>query len=144
MQSIVARERPEVMAGRLRLGVNVVDHFAVDALAAVTFWRAAAGHRDTDVDGDGARRLKADDLPAVDMAGFAQLRRPEWWRHDVAHPARHCRRTIPVCRDEGRFRDGPIANAATVHEGLVRQIHQVIEHQTIVALYVDGAAIAGP
>ena len=45
---------------------------------------------------------------------------------------------------EGRFGDGVIADAAGVDECFVRQVHQVVDDQAIIAGRVDRATIARP
>ena len=45
---------------------------------------------------------------------------------------------------ERRFGDGVIADAAAMHEGLVRQVHQIVDDQPVIAFDVDGLAVACP
>ena len=78
------------------------------------------------------------------LPGLPSWRAPERRRLDVAHPARHRRGALAMRRLERRFGDGAVADARSVHEGLVREIHQVVEHQAIVALDANGPAVAGP
>src|SRR3954469_381058 len=100
-QAIVAKERPEVHRRAFRLRRYGVQHAPRYPLAAIALRRAGAGERDADVEHDGARRLEADDLPAVDVAGLLQLDAPERRRIDVVHPARDGDRVL-VVRGRGR------------------------------------------
>src|SRR6266702_7966034 len=100
---VVAHEGPEIVAGLLGLGRDGVEHKAVDALRAIAFRRAGAGRRDADVDGNGAWRLEADDLPAIDETGLAKLLGPERRRLDAAHPARHRHRLLAMGDVERRL-----------------------------------------
>ena len=106
--------------------------------------RAGARRGYADIDGDRARHLEIDDLPAIDIAGLAELRAPERRRLDIAHPAGDGRGAIGMGRLERRFGDRIVADAGRVHEGLVRQVHQIVEHQAIVAFDVNGLAVAFP
>ncbi|MNT08681.1 hypothetical protein D3C72_1434300 [compost metagenome] len=45
---------------------------------------------------------------------------------------------------EGGLGHGVLTDGRAVHEGLVRQVHQVVEHQLVVAVGVDHLAVAGP
>ena len=47
-------------------------------------------------------------------------------------------------RFERRLGHGAVADRGTVHIGLVRQIHQVVDHQPVVALGVDVLAVRRP
>ena len=143
-QAVVAHERPEIMAGLFGFRRDGVEHKAVDALRAVAFRRAGAGGRDADVDIDGARRLEADDLPAIDRAFLLQLLGPERRRLDALHPPRHRHGLLAMGDVERRFRHRFIADGGAVHKGLVRQIHQIVDDEAVVALHMDGLAVAGP
>src|SRR5205085_4661836 len=107
---IIAHEGPEIVAGLLGLRRDGVEHEAVDALRAVASRRTGAGRRHADVDGNGARRLEADDLPAVDEPGLAELFRPERRRFDAAHPARHRNSLLAMGDVERRLRDRLVAD----------------------------------
>src|SRR3954453_16090558 len=130
---IIAHEGPEIVAGLLRLPRDGVWHEAVDALRAVAFRRTGAGWRHADVDGNGARRLEADDLPAVDEAGFAELFRPERRRLEAAHPARHRDSLLAMGDVERRLCARLVANGRAVHERLVGEVHEIVEHEAVVA-----------
>ena len=77
-------------------------------------------------------------------AGLSQLRRPERRRLDAAHPARHRHGAFAMGDAERRFGDIVVADAGAMHEGFVGQVHQIIDHQPVVASRVNGLAIAGP
>ena len=51
---------------------------------------------------------------------------------------------VAVSDIERRLRDGFIADAAAMDEGLVRQVHQIVDHQPVVAFDMNGLAVAGP
>ena len=76
--------------------------------------------------------------------GLPQLRRPERRRLDAAHPARHGDRPVAMGDVERRLGDVLVADAGAVHEGLVGEVHQIVDHQAIVAFDVNGLAVAGP
>ncbi len=148
VQAVVACEGPEVVAARFGLGRDGVEHVAVDAAAAITLRRAAAGLGHADVDRHRARPFEADDLPAVDRptvaARVADLAGPERRRRDAFHPARDGGAAVAVRGDERGLGDLAAADRRAVHEGLVRQVHQVVDHQPVVALHGDALAVAGP
>ena len=110
---------------------------------------ALAGVRDADLDHHVARRAEAADLPAVarhvvGQAVAAQRGAPERRRHDVRHEAAGDRR---VALDPGRRRrllDLALADARRVDVGLVRQVHQVVDHQAEVAVDVVEPAAVDP
>ena len=61
------------------------------------------------------------------------------------HPARHGRRAVRMRDVEGRVGDGLVADAAGMDIGLVRQVHQVVDDEAVVAFEaVEGAALADP
>ena len=76
--------------------------------------------------------------------GLPQLRRPERRRLDAVHPARHGHGLVAMGDVERGFGDVVIADAGAVHEGLVGQVHQIVDHQPVVALHMNGLAVAGP
>ena len=78
------------------------------------------------------------------LPGLPSWRRPERRRLDVAHPARHRGEAIGMADVERRFGDGAIADARAVDEGLVGQVHEVVDHQPVVAFHGDQLAVAGP
>ena len=45
---------------------------------------------------------------------------------------------------ERGFGDVVIADAGAMHESLVRQVHQIVDHEAVVALHMNGLAVAGP
>ena len=45
---------------------------------------------------------------------------------------------------EGRFGDGFIADAPAMHERLVRQVHQIVDNQPVIAFDVNCLAVSGP
>ncbi len=93
---------------------------------------------------DRARRFEADDLPAVDLAGLAELAGPERRRVDVAHPARDGGEAIGMGDVERRLGDRAIADARAVDEGLVGEIHQIVDDEPIIAFDGDELAVARP
>ena len=76
--------------------------------------------------------------------GLPQLRGPERRRLDAAHPARHGHGLVAMGDVERCFGDVVVADAGAVHEGFVGEVHQVVDHEPVVALHVDGLAVAGP
>jgi hypothetical protein len=92
--------------------------------------------------------FEANDLPAVDLARVAacvaDLAAPERWCVDALHPARDGGRTVAVRGDEGRLGHFAVADRRAVHEGLVRQVHEVVDHEPVVAVDADHLAVAGP
>ena len=61
------------------------------------------------------------------------------------HPARHGRRAVRMRDVEGRVGDRLVADAAGMDVGLVRQVHQVVDDEAVVAFQaVEGAALADP
>ena len=75
---------------------------------------------------------------------MADLPGPERRRRDAFHPAGDGGKAVAVGGDERRLGHRPVADAAAVHEGLMRQVHQVVDHQAVVALHPDQLAVAGP
>ena len=116
------------MAGGVGLRRHGVEHEAVDSFRAVALRRAGTRRRHADVDIDGAGRLEIYDLPAIDRAGLAQLRRPERRRLDAAHPARHRHGALTMGDVERGLGNVLVADAGAVHEGLVGEIHQIVDH----------------
>ena len=45
---------------------------------------------------------------------------------------------------ERRFGDVVVADAGAVHEGLVGEVHQIVDHEAIIAFHMNGLAVAGP
>ena len=96
-----------------------------------------------------AGRREAADLPAVDrhivgQALGAQRGLPERGRGNVAHEAAG-HHLVAVDRGlAGRFVDFLLTDAGAVHIGLVRQVHQVVDHQPVVGLDVVKPAAVGP
>ena len=86
-----------------------------------------------------------DDLPAVDTSGPAEMLRPKRRRVDIDHPPGNRRRAVCMRDIERRTGNRFISDAANMDVGLVRQVHQVVDHQTIVAFKtVKGTAFADP
>jgi hypothetical protein len=61
-----------------------------------------------------------------------------------AHPAGHGDIGVAMRDIERGFRDGFIADAAAMNEGLMREVHQIIDNHPVIAFDVDGLAVAGP
>ena len=138
-------EIPEIMATRLGFRRDGGEEGAVDALGTVALARPGPRRRDPDVADHDRRRLEIHDLPSIDAARLAQLLGPERRRIDVDHPARHGRGVLGVRHVERRVEDGVVADAVGMHVGLVRQIHQIVDHQAIVAFEaIERAALAFP
>ena len=133
------------MAARFRLRRERGEEGAVHALRAVALARAGAGRRDADVADHHRRRLERHDLPAIGAAGLAQLTGPERRRFDIDHPARHGRGAIGMGHFERRIEDRVVADAAGMDVSLVGEVHQVVDHQPVVALErVESPALALP
>ena len=73
-----------------------------------------------------------------------QLFGPERRRLDALHPPRHRHRLLAMGDVERRFRHRFVADRGAVHKGLVREIHQIVDDEAVVALHMDGLAVAGP
>ncbi|MEJ2655314.1 MAG: hypothetical protein P8Z69_08445 [Acidihalobacter sp.] len=145
VEVVVAHEVPEVVAAALGFRRDRSEEEAADALRAVAFRRAGAGNGDADVAGDGRRRLEVDDVPAVHETLAAQLPCPERRRVDVLHPAGDGHFAVGVADFEGDAGDGFVPDAAGVHVGLVSEVHEVVDHELVIALEaVERAAFAGP
>ena len=79
------------------------------------------------------------------MVGPAKLLCPEWRRLDVDHPARHRGAAVGMRHVEWRVEDRIMTDAVGVHISLVRQVHQIVDDQAVVALErVKGATFANP
>ena len=76
--------------------------------------------------------------------GLLQLPGPERRRLDALHPARHRHRLLAMGDVEGRLGDRIVADAGAVHKRLVRQVHQIVDDEAVVAFDVNGLAVAGP
>src|SRR6185437_16002299 len=80
VDAIIPHVGPEIVAGLVRLGRDRVDDPHADALAAIPVRCASPGRSHADIDRDRTGRLEVNDLPAIDIAGLAELRPPEGWR----------------------------------------------------------------
>src|SRR5581483_11893333 len=69
---------------------------------------------------------------------------PKRWRHDVLHEAARHHRIALDFRLRRCLLDLGLPDARRMHIRLVRQIHQVVDHQPIVAFDVVKAAAVGP
>ena len=90
-----------------------------------------------------------DDLPPVDASLeprelVAHVLEPERRRLDVEHPPFDFHGGVGVSGDEVRLAELFLADARGVHELLVSEVHQVVEHELVVAGRVDELAVAGP
>ncbi|MBK7471676.1 MAG: hypothetical protein IPI73_14730 [Betaproteobacteria bacterium] len=105
--------------------------------------------RDADFDHHVAGRGEAADLPAVDGDVVGQMvapqrRAPERRRHDVVHEAAGDDLVAVRLGADRRFVDFLLADAVGVDVRLVRQVHQVVDHQPVVAGDVKEAAAVRP
>src|SRR3984893_5412665 len=126
-------EIPEIVTALLGIRRDRRQKRAVDALRAITLWRARPGERNSDVADYGGRRLEIYDLPTIHMARLAQLLRPERRRVDIDHPAGDRRGAIRMSDLEGRTGDRFVANAARMDVGFMRQVHEVVDYEAVVA-----------
>ncbi len=69
---------------------------------------------------------------------LAQLPAPERRRIDIEHPARDGGGALAMRRLERRLGHRPIADRGAVHIGLVGEVHQIVDHQPVVAFGMDG------
>jgi hypothetical protein len=74
----------------------------------------------------------------------AQRGLPERRRHDVFHEAAGDHFLALDLGRHRRFVDFLLADAGRVHVGLVGQVHQVVDHQAVLAVDVVQAATVGP
>ena len=78
-------------------------------------------------------------------SALSELLGPERRRLDVDHPARHRRGPVGVRDVERRIQDRLMADAVGMHVSLVRQVHQVVDNQAVVALErIEGPALPHP
>ncbi len=94
-------------------------------------------------------RREAADLPAIDrdIVGqmiSAQRQLPERRRHYIFHETTRDYRGSFGPGFWSRFVDLFLADAARVHVGLVSQVHQIVDHEAIVAVDVVKPAAIGP
>ena len=103
-------------------------------------------HRNADVAGNGARRLEMDDLPAVgELTGAVEVLGPERRRVDAQHPARDGRGALRVGHVKRGVGNGFVADGTGMDVGLVREVHQVVDDEAVVAFeVVERAALADP
>src|SRR3990167_4957633 len=144
-----ARHAPEVPDRGLGFRGYEVDHDARRLVGRGCVITALANMGHADLDQYMARRGEATDLPAVHrnvvvQAVAAQGHAPERRRHDVLHmPAGD----HVVALNRGHWRDLVdllLADARCMHIGLVGQVHQVVNHQAVVAVDVEQTAAIGP
>ena len=148
-----ARHAPEVPHGLLGLRRDEVHHHAVDLVLVGRVVAAVACVGHADLDQHMAGRGEAADLPAVHghivgQAVAAQRHLPERGRGNVVHEAAGDHLDIGALAARlglaGRLVDLGLADGAGVHIGLVRQVHEVVDHQPVVGLDVEHAAAIGP
>jgi hypothetical protein len=89
------------------------------------------------------------DLPpvhrhVVGQVVAAQVGAPEGRRHHVLHESAGDHRVPFGPRRDRRLVDLLLADAGGMHVGLVREVHQVVHHQAVIALHVVQAAGIGP
>ena len=145
----LARHAPEVPHAGVGLGGDEVHHDAVDLVAVGRVVAAVAGVGHTHLDHDLARRGEAADLPAVHrhvvgQAVAAQRGAPKRWRRDVVHEAAGDHLVATGDGLAGGFVDFGLADAAGVHIGFVRQVHQVVDHEAVIGLDVVEPTAKGP
>ena len=144
MNFVIAHIGPEIMAGFVRCWRDGVDDNHAHSLAAVALRRAGSGRRNAHIDGNRAGRLELDDLPAIHIARLAELLGPKWRRLDVDHPARDSGGFVTMGDVKRCLCHSIISDTAGMDEGLVRQIHEIVDDQAIITRGVDHFAIACP
>ena len=145
----LARHAPEVPDRGFGLGRDEVHHDAVGLVFGRRVIAAFAGMGHADFDHHMAGQRKAADLPAVHrhvvgQVVAAQRQLPERRRGDVFHKAAG---DDLIAIDDGlawHFVDFLLADAAGMDVGFMRQVHQVVDHQPVVALDVEHATAVGP
>ncbi len=110
---------------------------------------AVAGVRHTHFDQYMARWRKAADLPAVHrhivgQVVAAQGHAPERRSHDVLHVSGGNHLVIFDSGNRRCFVDFLLADARSVHLGFVGQVHEVVDHQSVVALDIKQTTAVGP
>ncbi|MNO24381.1 hypothetical protein D3C76_142030 [compost metagenome] len=149
MRSEIARHAPEVPDRGIAFRGDEVDHDARCLVLCLGVVAALAGMRYTHFDQHMARWGETADLPAVHryivgQAVATQGHAPERRRHDVFH--------VPggdhfVAGDGGHRRclvDLLLADAGRVHIGFMGEVHEVVDHQAVVATDVEQPAAVGP
>src|SRR3569833_191274 len=84
------------------------------------------------------------DLPAIHRAVALERVAPEGRRLDVGHPPRDDDAIALGVDLDGRLLNITLPDGSLVSVGFVGQVHQVIDHQSLVALDREVAAIEGP
>ncbi len=145
----VARHAPEVPDGSGALRGDEVDHDARRLALRRRLVAAVAGVGHADLDQHVAGRREAADLPAVHrhvvgQAVAAQSHAPERRGHDILHVAAGDHLVAFHPRGRRGLVDFLLADAGRMDIGLVGQVHQVIDHQAIVAVDVVQPAAIGP
>ncbi|MNF83671.1 hypothetical protein D3C84_659980 [compost metagenome] len=145
----IARHAPEVPDRRLGFRGNEVDHDARGLVLRLGVVTALAGVGHPHLDQHVAGWTEAADLPAVHRHVVGQVvatqgHAPERRRHDVFHVPRGDHLVTLDGGDRRRFIDLFLADARGVHVGFVGEVHQVIDHQPIVAIDVEQPAAVGP
>ncbi|OBX34751.1 hypothetical protein A8U91_03811 [Halomonas elongata] len=104
---------------------------------------------DSHLDQHVTRRREAADLPAihghvVSQAIAAQGRLPEGGRRDVVHVASGRHLVALDLGFGGGFLDFRLADAGGMYISLMGQVHEVVDHQAIIAVDVVEPAAVGP
>src|SRR3712207_2603171 len=141
-----SHEVPEVVATPVSLWGNSCQKCTIDTLGAIPLRRTGSGDGHTYIANHCRGCLEIDDLPPVHtLTRPVELLGPEGRRLDIGHPAGYGRRALRMGNIEGCAGDRLVADAARVDVGLVRQVHQVVDHEAVVACQsVEGAAFAIP
>jgi hypothetical protein len=141
VELVVAAIGPEIQ--RLPVGHrgDEVERARLDAHAAVSLRRAASGRRAADVDDHVAGGDPVDDLPAIDVLLEPADALEQGRGGAVDHPARDVDALADHLGGGGKLRHVRRADGAAVEIREVRQIHQVIEIDEVVA--ADGERVAG-
>ena len=143
----ITRHAPEIPMGGSRFGSDEVDHDAGCLDRRIGCITALPGMRHTDFDHDVTGGREVADLPAIHRHVIGQSittqgLTPERRRHDVVHEATGHHRFALETGIDGRFVNFLLADTRSMHIGFMRKVHEVIDHEAIVAVdMVTPAAI---
>ena len=144
-----ARHTPEIPNRGLGLGGDEVDHYAVSLEVVGCVVAAMPRMRHPHFDHDVAWRREMANLPTVDryvISQFVSAQRhlPKRRRSDVLHKTAGGDVVTLGLGDARHFVDFLLANRAGVYIGFVGQVHQVIDHQSVITGNVIQTAAIGP
>ena len=137
------------MDRRLGLRRDEVHHDAVGLLVVRCVIAALPLKRHADLDHHLAGRRETADLPAIHghivrQAVGTQAHLPERRRQDPAHETAGGHGVAVHRGLAGGFVDFLLADAGGMDVGFMRQVHQVVDHQPVIALDVKQAAAKSP